>query len=128
REDLRQSVARLRGASADDWQRIQQLANLRDGGLAPLSQILLGDFWGSKIAQLEGFYRLVKPYIPQQQGEEATTAEPTLPNRILPLPNQPYPDFWIKNARVQWLVGGGNAVVQIRDITAQHAIIDVATR
>lgn len=131
REDLRLSVGRLRAASTDDWQRIQQLANLSEGGLAPLSQILLGDFWGSKIAQLESLYRLVKPYIPEQIGSGTETVEepePTLPNRILPLPNQPYPDFWIKNARVHWLIGGGDAVVQFHNITTQHSIINTETR
>ncbi len=130
RTQLQQSVQELRDAGVADWQQLQQLANLRDGGIAPLSQILLGDFWGKKIGQIEGFYRLVKPYIPDEggKGEPAAAPEPVLPNRILPLPRQPYPDFWIKNARVNWLIGGGEATVSLQDVTAQHHLIDAATR
>jgi uncharacterized protein (TIGR03545 family) len=72
---------------------------------------------------------LVKPYIPESTEEEAADApEPVLPNRILPLPRQPYPNFWVKNARVNWLIGGGEATVSLQDITAQHALINSATR
>jgi predicted amidohydrolase YtcJ len=31
------------------------------------------------------------------------------------------------NAKVHWLIGGGEALVQIQDITAQHDIINAAT-
>jgi len=131
RDQLQQSVKDVRDAGAADWKKLQELANIRDGGLAPLSQILLGDYWGEKIGQLESFYRLVKPYIPESIGQDAAAGappEPMLPNRILPLPRQPYPDFWVKNARVNWLIGGGEATVSLQDITAQHAIINAATR
>jgi uncharacterized protein (TIGR03545 family) len=130
RDQLQRAVKDVRDASAADWQKLQELANIRDGGLAPLSQILLGNYWGEKIGQLEGFYRLVKPYIPESadKDEAADVPEPVLPNRILPLPRQPYPDFWVKNARVNWLIGGGEATISLQDITAQHAIINSATR
>lgn len=131
RDQLQQAAKDVRDAGAADWQKLQELANIRDGGLAPLSQILLGDYWGEKIGQLEGFYRLVKPYIPESADKDAAAdaaKEPVLPNRILPLPRQPYPDFWVKNARVNWLIGGGEATVSLQDITAQHAIINSATR
>lgn len=129
RDQAQQAVKDVREAGAADWQRLQELANIRDGGLAPISQILLGDYWGKKIGQLEGFYRLVKPYIPESESAEAEAApEPALPNRILPLPRQPYPNFWVKNARVNWLIGGGEATISMQDITAQHALINAATR
>lgn len=131
RDQLQQAAKDVRDAGAADWQKLQELANIRDGGLAPLSQILLGDYWGEKIGQLEGFYRLVKPCIPESADKDAAAdaaQEPVLPNRILPLPRQPYPDFWVKNARVNWLIGGGEATVSLQDITAQHAIINSTTR
>jgi uncharacterized protein (TIGR03545 family) len=130
RDQLNQSVADLRAAGEGDWQRLKALANIEDGGLAPLSQILLGDFWGEKIAQIESFYRLVKPYIPEQGGKGAgdiESQEPVLPNRILPLPHQPYPDFLIKQARLQWHLAGGEALIQVQNITAQHALIGSPT-
>lgn len=129
RDQLQSAVTALRDASKGDWQQLQQLANISDGGLAPISQILLGDVWGERIGQLESLYNLVKPYIPESSTAAADTAlEPSLPNRILPLPSQPYPDFWIKNARVNWLIGGGEATISLQDVTAQHHIIDAATR
>ncbi len=131
RDRLNQSVAELRAAGDADWQRLKTLANLEDGGLAPLSQILLGDYWGEKIAQIESFYRLIKPYIPEQGGKgagEAENEEPVLPNRILPLPHQPYPDFLIKQARLQWLMAGGEALIHVQNITAQHALIGSPTQ
>ena len=131
RDQLENAVTALRDASAADWQQLQQLANIGEGGLAPISQILLGDVWGDRIAQLESIYRLVKPYIPEDLGKgEATEAEPkpTLPNRILPLPSQPYPDFLVRNARINWLIGGGEATISAQDITAQHDIINNPTR
>ncbi len=130
RQQLQQAVGALRDAGSSDWQKLQDLANISDGGLAPISQILLGDFWGDKIGQLEAVYRLAKPYIPENLPKREQTNEPvvTLPNRILPLPSQPYPDFWIKNARVSWLIGGGEALLELQDITGQHAIINAATR
>lgn len=131
KDALQTAVAELKAASEADWQQVQQLANLADGGLAGISQILLGETWGNYISQLQSLYTLVKPYIPQNTGTtaEAETAEEiTLPNRILPLPSQPYPDFWIKNARVNWLIGGGEATIALQDITAQHQIINSATK
>jgi uncharacterized protein (TIGR03545 family) len=131
RDQLQGAVTALRDASKGDWQQLQQLANISDGGLASISQILLGDVWGERIGQLESLYELVKPYIPESSGSgEAAEAEleRTLPNRILPLPSQPYPDFWIKNARVNWLIGGGEATINLQDVTAQHHIIEAATR
>ena len=131
RDQLENAVTALRDASAADWQQLQQLANIGEGGLAPISQILLGDVWGDRIAQLESIYRLVKPYIPEDFGKgEAAEAEPqpTLPNRILPLPSQPYPDFLVRNAHINWLIGGGEATISAQDITAQHDIINNPTR
>lgn len=128
RDLLQQSVTELQEASASDWQQLQELANISEGGLAPISQILLGDLWGERIAQLETVYRLVRPYIPDSFGGEESPEGPTLPNRILPLPAQPYPNFWVKNARIHWLMGGGEATIQMQDITAQHDIIDAVTR
>lgn len=129
RDQLEGAVTALRDASKGDWEQLQQLANISDGGLAPISQILLGDVWGERIGQLESFYNLVKPYIPESKAADADAApELNLPNRILPLPSQPYPDFWIKNARVNWLIGGGEATISLQDVTAQHHIIDAATR
>jgi uncharacterized protein (TIGR03545 family) len=130
RQQLQQAVSAVREASSSDWQKLQNLANIGDNGLAPISQILLGDFWGERIGQLETVYRLVAPYIPEKSAEAEQTNEPeiTLANRILPLPSQPYPDFWIKNARLNWLIGGGEALIELQDITAQHQIINAATR
>ncbi|SNY52355.1 TIGR03545 family protein [Arsukibacterium tuosuense] len=130
RQQLQQAVTALRDASSSDWQKLQDLANISDGGLAPISQILLGDFWGERIGQLEAVYRLAGPYLPENLPGKELSDQPelTLANRILPLPSQPYPDFWIKNARVNWLIGGGEALVELQDITAQHEIINAATR
>lgn len=128
RAQLQQSVTELRQANEADWRRLQQLANLDGGGLAPLSQLLLGDVWGKRIAQLESIYRLVKPYIPAAKDTAEGESESPLATRILPLPHQPYPNFWVKKARVNWLIGGGQATISLTDITTQHGLIDAATR
>ena len=130
-DQLQQSTKDVLDAGAADWKKLQSLANIGDGGLAPISQILLGDYWGEKIRQLETFYRLIKPYIPESFGKgeaKEVAPDPELPNRILPLPRQPYPNFWVKNARVNWCIGGGEATLSLQDITAQHALINAATR
>lgn len=133
KSSLQHAVEELKAASLADYAKVQQLANLSDGGLAGISQILLGDVWGERVAQLQTLYELVKPYIPEgglSSGQGSATAEPevVLPNRILPLPGQPYPDFWVKTARVNWLIGGGEATIALQDITAQHELINSATR
>ncbi|MDP2716449.1 TIGR03545 family protein [Rheinheimera sp.] len=131
KDNLQQAVAELKAASSEDYAKVQQLANLSDGGLAGISQILLGDLWGQRIAQLQSLYLLAKPYLPEKTASTAeNSAEPEviLPNRILPLPGQPYPDFWVKQARVNWLIGGGEATIALQDITAQHALINSATK
>lgn len=132
KDKLQQAVAELKAASAADYTKVQQLANLTDGGLAGISQILLGDLWGQRIGQLQSLYLLAKPYLPAElpKGNSAENTEPdvVLPNRILPLPGQPYPDFWIKQARVNWLIGGGEATIALQDVTAQHALINSATK
>lgn len=131
KDALAQAVAALKAASKADYAKVQQLANLSDGGLAGISQILLGDLWGERIAQLQSLYLLVKPYIPEDFGSSETAPEKEeiiLPNRILPLPSQPYPDFWVKQARVNWLIGGGEATLSLQDITAQHQLINSATK
>lgn len=132
KDALQQAVTELKDASTADYSKVQQLANLSDGGLAGISQILLGDVWGQRIAQLQSLYLLAKPYLPEQLPEDkaAEPAEPdvVLPNRILPLPRQPYPNFWVKQARVNWLIGGGEATIAMQDITVQHALINAATK
>ncbi|WP_166839186.1 TIGR03545 family protein [Rheinheimera pleomorphica] len=127
---LQQAVNELKAASKADYANVQQLANLTEGGLAGISQILLGDLWAERISQLQSLYLLAKPYLPEQlpQASSSAAPEPVLPNRILPLPSQPYPDFWVKTARVNWLIGGGEATIALKDITAQHQLINSATR
>ena len=127
---LQQAVNELKAASKADYANVQQLANLTDGGLAGISQILLGELWAERISQLQSLYLLAKPYLPEQLPQSASndTPEVVLPNRILPLPSQPYPDFWVKTARVNWLIGGGEATIVLNDITAQHKLINSATR
>ena len=129
--NLQHAVAELKAASAADYAKVQQLANLSDGGLAGISQILLGDLWGERVAQLQSLYLLAKPYLPDSlphaSGNNSAAPEEILPNRILPLPSQPYPNFWIKHARVSWLLGGGEGTLTLQDITAQHALINRAT-
>ncbi|HEY0923855.1 TIGR03545 family protein [Rheinheimera pacifica] len=132
KNSLQRAVDDLTAASKADYAKVQQLANLSDGGLAGISQILLGDVWGERVAQLQTLYELAKPYIPEGgisgPGNETAEPEVVLPNRILPLPGQPYPDFWVKTARVNWLIGGGEATIALQDITAQHALINSATK
>uniref|UniRef100_A0A486XQG7 Uncharacterized conserved secreted protein n=1 Tax=Rheinheimera sp. BAL341 TaxID=1708203 RepID=A0A486XQG7_9GAMM len=127
---LQQAVDELKAASKADYAKVQQLANLTDGGLAGISQILLGDIWAQRISQLQSLYLLAKPYLPESMPQTTTRTEPEviLPNRILPLPSQPYPDFWVKTARLNWLIGGGEATIAMQDITAQHALINTATK
>ncbi|GAB2908673.1 TIGR03545 family protein [Rheinheimera gaetbuli] len=131
KDKLQQAVTELKTASAADYSKVQQLANLSDGGLAGISQILLGDLWAERITQLQSLYLLAKPYLPdnlpQGSNDSPTQPEVVLPNRILPLPSQPYPNVWIKHARVNWLLGGGEGTLTLQDITAQHALINSAT-
>ncbi|MGI5309009.1 TIGR03545 family protein [Rheinheimera sp. WS51] len=125
KDKLQVAVAELQQASQADWQKAQQLANLSDGGLAGISQILLGPELTARLSQLNSLYQLAKPYLPAKSDAEDTV---TLPNRILPLPSQPYPDFWVKKAEINWLIGGGNVAMSLQDITTQHRIIDKATK
>ena len=120
RTALSEHVAAVRNAASADWQQLQQLANIQDGGLAPIFQILLGDIWAREIQKLEALYHLAKPYL-QQEGEPA-------PAKPLD-PNQPYPDFWVKNAKLHLLVAGTESTITMQDITTQHQLINnVATR
>lgn len=120
RDSLSNAVTALRSAADQDWQQLQQLANIQQGGLAPIFQILLGDVWAREIQKLEALYQLAKPYL-QQDGEPA-------PAKPLD-PNQPYPDFWVKQARVHLLLAGTESTIQMQDITTQHQLINnVATR
>jgi uncharacterized protein (TIGR03545 family) len=118
KDALSQAVAELNAARKSDWAKLQQLANLKDGGLAGISQILLGDAWAERVTQLQSLYLLAKPYIDQQDTAKATDTTA----------DQAYPDFWVKQARVNWLLGGGEAVIALQDITAQHALIKRATQ
>lgn len=129
REQLQTAVQAVREAGENDWQQLKQLTNIGEGGLAPISQILLGEYWGERIEQLDTLYRIAKPYLPESKGDGAPGAEESaLPDRILPLPSQPYPNFWIKNAHVKWQVGGGEATIDLVDVTRQHPIIGKPTR
>lgn len=120
RDSLSSAVTALRSAADQDWQQLQQLANIQQGGLAPIFQILLGDVWAREIQKLEALYQLAKPYL-QQDGEPA-------PAKPLD-PNQPYPDFWVKQARVHLLLAGTESTIHMQDITTQHQLINnVATR
>lgn len=120
RDTLSEAVTAVRSAAAQDWQQLQQLANIQDGGLAPIFQILLGDVWAQEIQKLEALYQLAKPYL-QQEGEPA-------PAKPLDL-NQPYPDFWVKQAKLHLLLAGTETTISMQDITTQHQLINnVATR
>lgn len=120
RDSLSEAVKSVRSAADQDWQQLQQLANIQDGGLAPIFQILLGDLWAQEIQKLEALYQLAKPYL-QQDGEPA-------PAKPLD-PNQPYPDFWVKQAKLHLLLAGTESTITMQDITTQHQLINnVATR
>lgn len=120
RDSLSDAVKAVRQAAEQDWQQLQQLANIQDGGLAPIFQILLGDTWAREIQKLEALYQLAKPYL-QQEGEPA-------PAKPLD-PNQPYPDFWVKSAKLHLLLAGTESTITMQDITTQHQLINnVATR
>ncbi|MDP5206177.1 TIGR03545 family protein, partial [Alishewanella sp. SMS9] len=120
RDQLNDAVKAVRSAAEQDWQQLKQLANIQDGGLAPIFQILLGDVWAREMQKLEALYQLAKPYL-QQEGN-ATPAKP------LDL-NQPYPDFWVKQAKLHLLVAGTETTINMQDITTQHQLINnVATR
>lgn len=120
RDTLSEAVTAVRSAATQDWQQLQQLANIQDGGLAPIFQILLGDVWAQEIQKLEALYQLAKPYL-QQEGEPA-------PAKPLDL-NQPYPDFWVKQAKLHLLLAGTETTISMQDITTQHQLINnVATR
>lgn len=121
KEKLQLAVTELKQASDADWQQLQQLANLSDGGLVGISQILLGDAFAEQIAQLQSLYLLAKPYIDDFKNKPDEPAKEVDPN-------QPYPDFWVKNARINWLIGGGETTLTMQDITAQHQLIDAVTR
>ncbi|KKO45425.1 hypothetical protein WG68_10245 [Arsukibacterium ikkense] len=120
RDALSEAVKGVRNATEQDWQQLQQLANIQSGGLAPIFQILLGDVWAREIQKLEALYQMAKPYL--QQDSEAEPAKPFDPN-------QPYPDFWIKQARLHLLLAGTESTINVQDITTQHRLINnVATR
>ncbi len=120
RDSLTAAVQAVRQAAEQDWQQLQQLANIQEGGLAPIFQILLGDIWAKEIQKLEALYQLAKPYL-QQAGEPA-------PAKPLD-PNQPYPNFWVKNAKLHLLLAGTESTITMQDITTQHQLINnVATR
>lgn len=120
RDTLSEAVKSVRTAAEQDWQQLQQLANIKDGGLAPIFQILLGDVWAREMQKLEALYQLAKPYL-QQDGEP----EPAKPLDL----NQPYPDFWVKQAKVHLLLAGTQSTINMQDITTQHQLINnVATR
>ncbi len=120
RDQLSDAVKALKSAAEQDWQQLKQLANIQDGGLAPIFQILLGDVWAREIQKLEALYQLAKPYL-QQEGD-ATPAKP------LDL-NQPYPDFWVKQAKLHLLLAGTETTINMQDITTQHQLINnVATQ
>ncbi|MEN3159969.1 TIGR03545 family protein [Alkalimonas sp. NCh-2] len=128
REQLQSAVRDFQQATQADWQQVQSYANLADGGLAGISQLLLGDLWTERLQQLYTVYQLVAPYLPEGSRLEEQPEPMELPGRILPLKQQPYPNFWIKNASISMLIGGGSAELRVQDITAQHQIIDAATR
>lgn len=120
RDSLTAAVQAVRQAAEQDWQQLQQLANIQEGGLAPIFQILLGEVWAKEIQKLEALYQLAKPYL-QQAGEPA-------PAKPLD-PNQPYPNFWVKNAKLHLLLAGTESTITMQDITTQHQLINnVATR
>ena len=128
RDNLQSAATEFRNATQADWQQLQSYANLTDGGLAGISQLLLGELWAERLQQLYSLYQMVGPYLPEGSRLEEQPEPEALPGRILPLKNQPYPNFWIKNARLSLLIGGGTADVHIQDITAQHELINAATR
>lgn len=129
---LTQAVTELHQASKADYAKLQQLANLSGDGLAGISQILLGDVWAARVSQLQSLYQLAKPYLPADIGSSTTSTdaapEVVLPNRVLPLPNPPYPDFWVKQAKINWRFGESEATISMQDVTAQHALIGRPTR
>lgn len=128
RDNLHTAATDFRNATQADWQQLQSYANLADGGLAGISQLLLGDLWAERLQQLYTLYQMAAPYLPEGSRLDEQPEPMDLPGRILPLKQQAYPNFWVKNARLSLLIAGGTADVQIQDITAQHDIINAATR
>lgn len=130
RNKIANAVIALQEAKDADFEKVRGMTDLENGGLASIGQVLLGDVWGNRVAQLASFYRLVEPYIPESGDEtgESDEAVRSLPNRILPIPNKPYPGLWVKHAVLHWFVGGGEAEVDLHNLTFEHDIIGQATQ
>ena len=127
RDRLQNATKELRDAANTDWQKIEQVANIKDGGLTGIAQMFLGDVWAKRIDQLQTAYRLIKPYIPKSSDDDAGQSEPEVPNRILPLPGKPYPSFWVKQANIDWIVRDASVALYFKNITAEHNVIGEPT-
>ena len=127
RDRLQNATKELRDAANTDWQKIEQVANIKDGGLTGIAQMFLGDVWAKRIDQLQTAYRLIKPYIPKSSDDDAGQSEPEVPNRILPLPGKPYPSFWVKQANIDWIVRDASVALYFKNITTEHNVIGEPT-
>lgn len=131
RQQLSAAIDGVNKAKTKDWEKLQSMASIKDGGLASISQLLLGDTWGKRITQLQSFYDIAKPYIPVSSANDdndESDPEVQLVNRILPLPQKAYPNFWIKSTKIHWLLGEGVVDIRIQDVTTEHTLINSSTQ
>lgn len=127
RDKLNESIAEVKQAKKGDWEKIKEVADTNNGGLEKISELLIGEQWTSRISQLNSFYQFIKPYIPGSDGDKEEP-EQTVPNRILPIANKPYPNFLVKKIDINWLVGDGKVDMDVTDFTLEHEFTQQPTR
>lgn len=129
RKELSANVQALRAAPAADLKNLREKYRLDATGAANVSALLFGPEAGEWATQALYWYEKIKPYLARDTSKDAADEAAAKPvrnrdGRFVHFPsNDPWPEFLLREARIQAQLDAGAMLIQAKDITHQQPVL-----
>lgn len=130
RKELSADVQALRAAPAADLNNLREKYRFDATGAANVSALLFGPQAGEWATQALYWYEKIKPYLASERRDD--NAEPVAAaapvrnrdGRFIHFPSSdPWPEFLLREARIQAQLDAGTMLIQAQDITHQQPVL-----
>ncbi|QQD21021.1 TIGR03545 family protein [Oceanospirillaceae bacterium ASx5O] len=129
RKELSADVQALRAAPAADLKNLREKYRFDATGAANVSALLFGPEAGEWATQALYWYEKIKPYLASDASKDAAAAAAAQPvrnrdGRFVHFPSaDPWPQFLLREARIQAQLDAGTMLIQANDITHQQPVL-----
>lgn len=132
-DELRQALSEVVAAPGEDIANILATYNLSPGGQVALANLLLGEQWGTWVANGQRWYGMAEPWVTRlinwQRSRERSGPGYVPPGYYVTFPeDNPIPGFWLKEATVSAFTEGGDWAGEIKNLSSDQVMIDQPAR